>query len=245
MRLLPVSIRSGNLQVSGLQYVPAVQPKELSILLTHGYTAGKYSMDYLASILARKGYTCLTYDLPGHLLGATGGELREYEDALNCTMRCAEWFEGKTSGKLILAGHSLGAALSIHATIQYEKNSKSVLAGLVAMSIGENPFSGFESPLGQSMMQMRESHVAGLQAEQFLKEIDTHINHTNDVIITKSLFLAGEQDFIAPPDRVEALANRICKNSTYKELKTNHLEMPQRSANTILSWLQSLMELQV
>lgn len=242
MRLLPVSIPSGNLLVSALQYIPEGQASELSILLTHGYTAGKYSVDHLASVLARKGYTCLTYDLPGHLLGATGGELWRYEDALLCTLQCAEWLEQNTPGKLIFAGHSLGAALSIHATIEYEKMSKPNIAGLVAMSIGEDPYSGFESRLGQSMMQMRESHVAGLKADQFLKEIDTQVKCTDYVINTKSLFLAGDQDFVAPPNRVEALAHRVCTNSTFMELKTNHLEMPQKAANTILNWMKSSLE---
>jgi pimeloyl-ACP methyl ester carboxylesterase len=91
MRLARVTIGAPGARLAGIVYTPDGKRRPLGVVLAHGYTASKETMDLPASYLCGRGYPCLTFDFRGHKLGGSTGAMTGAEDAL-ADMRAAADF---------------------------------------------------------------------------------------------------------------------------------------------------------
>src|SRR5579863_3043568 len=86
------------------------------VVLCHGYSASKHNVDPLAFHLAVDGFSAFAFDFLGHKLGASTGPLRTAADLLENALD-AVGFVRTLPGveRIVLGGHSMGAATSIGA----------------------------------------------------------------------------------------------------------------------------------
>src|SRR5690242_2287330 len=94
--------------------MPEAPRKPVALLYAHGFTAGKYSLDGLASYLAGRGYEGLTFDFVGHKLGCSGGAMRHLSQATDNLAAVLAWLRRATDAEqIVLIGHSMGAAAAL------------------------------------------------------------------------------------------------------------------------------------
>jgi dienelactone hydrolase len=123
----------GENSISGLIYKPKrIIEKVPGILLAHGISTSKELLSGLALELSKNGYVALSIDLVGH--GKSSGNIMESELSLGLIQSAKYLSElDYVSGKIGLAGYSLGAGVSYYATSEVNE------AGLVLIGGGIGP----------------------------------------------------------------------------------------------------------
>ena len=248
MKLISLTIPNGDLKISALNYLPEGELRSTALIFSHGFTSGKYSLDSLASYLAGKGFEGVTYDFRGHKLGATGGEMNSALDTVKDLSSVLGWVrKNSRAERLVLIGHSMGAAASLKAASEdsmlFSENPERPLlqpiAGVACICIGLDPFKGFESDIGRSMLAQRADYVAGENAATILKGIEGMIVSASDLGDMPTLFIAAKQDVLISVARVEGLA-ALSRNSVFAQIESSHIEGPERSRSVIFQWLNQL-----
>jgi pimeloyl-ACP methyl ester carboxylesterase len=232
MKLEPLSFAAEGYDLAGLRYIPAVSRASFALLLVHGYTAGKYSLDSLACYLAMRGVPCVTIDLAGHKLGASGGIMQAPQSAVDDVKTVV----GQFVGEYALAGHSLGAAACLAAAADLAAGGHPPRF-VISMAMGEHPARGFQSVVGKKMLEQRDDYVIGAPAALFVNMLDEFVNRLT-AISCPALFIAARQDVLLPPDRVFALADRLSPVCDRLLIESSHMELPDTSRAPIYSWLK-------
>jgi pimeloyl-ACP methyl ester carboxylesterase len=243
LKLETVSIPGKDVALAGLRYLPERSIRDTALVFTHGFTAGKYSLDILASYLAQRGYEGLTFDLVGHKLGATGGQMLRAEQAAENLEQALHWLRLHTDARnIVLIGHSMGAAATLHVAARERsagtRLGQARLAGIVCMCIGRHPARGFEGVIGKAMLEQRSDYVAGAPALELLQQLDALVLSAQEVGELPALFIAAKQDALIAPERVAEVAALVGPTATVATVDTSHLEAPDRARPTVLQWLQ-------
>lgn len=255
MRLEVVTIPGRSIDLSGLRYLPDRDRRPIAVILAHGFTSGKYSMDNLASYLAARGYEALTFDFVGHKLGGTGGRMETIMQAPANLSDAMSWLRTVSDAeKIVLIGHSMGGAAALTAAaweISHlaspallgktgpRSTPASPLAGLVCMCMGTDPSAGFDTELGRAMLEQRRDYVAGAPALDLLREVDGLVESAAALDTLPVLFIAAKQDVLVKVERVERLA-QLAPRAAVQIVDSSHLEAPDRSRGVIFSWLARL-----
>ena len=241
MKLESVRIPAEGATLTGLYYVPEGRIKSTAIIYTHGFTSGKYSLDTPAGYLAARGYPGLTFDLIGHKLGGTGGEMLRTFQAAENLRDALTWVRGHLDvAQIVLVGHSMGAAAGVQvAAWERQRPGNPPLAGIVGICMGLEPATGFESQIGCAMLAQRRDYVAGAPALDLLTGLNTLVLSAAEIGDLPALFIAARQDVLLPVARVEALAALAGPNAVAVALDAAHLDAPDRSRATIIQWLEN------
>jgi pimeloyl-ACP methyl ester carboxylesterase len=114
-----------------------------SVVLLHGITASRRYVVHGSKVLARKGFTQVSYDARGHgesgpAPGASGYRYGELVADLAAVID-----EAVDSGRPVLAGHSMGA----HTAVAYALDNPERISGLVAIGPAYNGLAASEEAL--------------------------------------------------------------------------------------------------
>lgn len=255
MRLETVSIRGRASDIAGLRYLPEGNRRSTALLLAHGLTSGKYSLDSLANYLATRGFESLTFDFVGHKLGCSGGEMQTIGQAPGNLADALHWLRAVSEAEqIVLIGHSMGAAAAL-ATAAWELTERSTpeligkssgredlgapLAGVICICMGADPAAGFETAIGKAMLEQRQDYIAGARAIDLVHEIEGLAMSAAGLGPLPALFIAAKQDVLVSVDRVIRLA-QLAPNSTVQVIESSHLEAPDKSRAAVYSWLAQL-----
>ena len=241
MKLESLRIPAEEGMLTGLHYVPEGRIQSTGIIYTHGFTSGKYSLDALAGYLAGRGYPGVTFDLIGHKLGGSGGEMRHTHQAAENLRDVLSWVRGHLEiERIVLVGHSMGAAAGVQVAA-WENHHPGIppLAGIVGLCMGLEPAVGFESHIGRAMLAQRRDYVAGAPPLELLHGLSGLVAAAPAIGDLPALFIAARQDVLIPPARVEALAALAGANAAFTTLDAAHLDAPDRSRATIIQWLET------
>ncbi len=212
-------------------------------------------MDSLASYLSTRGFESLTFDFVGHKLGCSGGAMETMAQAPGNLGDALYWLRGNSEAEqIVLIGHSMGAAAAI-ATAAWELAERATpeligktghkeawgapLAGIISLCMGAEPAAGFDSAIGQAMLEQRRDYVTGAPAIELIREIGGLAATVSGIGELPALFIAAKQDVLVSVDRVLQLA-QLAPNSTVQIIESSHLEAPDKSRAAVYSWLLQL-----
>lgn len=198
--------------------------KELSAVLTHGYTASKSDQVSWAQRLSDAGIPAVIFDLPGHYLGGLHpvSSFEDFRDhAVECFEKAANFLDenlGSPSSRYALAGHSLGALLSVKA-LELDKFEDAIAIG-VGLGISQHKSAHlFESSFYQKTLNIRRQLVA--------PELDSDLvfpwinEEKRDLHVTgkRVHLICGEDDVVVGKGGMQALASHLESNGN--EVSTN------------------------
>jgi pimeloyl-ACP methyl ester carboxylesterase len=233
MKLARVSFPAATVTLAGLTYSPDNANRPTSIVLSHGYTASKESMDLMAAYLCSRGYSCLTYDFRGHKLGGSTGELTDMKDAIEDATSAAGFAMSRFgTERCVLVGHSMGALVSFAAAAQMSE-----VAGVAAVAVGPHPSQGFRSPAGAAMLAQRSDYVAGLEPMRLLEQFDGLVPVIGQIGDRPTLFVAAKADVLVKVERMRELAAMAGPRAEFAEVEGGHLDAPDRARGVVAGWL--------
>lgn len=234
MKLNRVTIPSNSVILAGLTYEPDTAPTSgPCIVLSHGYTASKESMDLMAAYLAQRGYQCLTFDCRGHKLGASTGLLTDLQEAVEDLRTAARWaMELFQVDTCVLAGHSMGALLSFAAAAEMPE-----VIGVAAVAVGPQPTHGFRSPVGQAMLALRSDYVEGIEPMRLLEQLEGLVPTVEQMVDRPTLFVAAKADVLVKSGKMRELSERAGPRAEFQEIEGSHLDAPDRARGAVAGWL--------
>ena len=106
-----------------------LEGQKAAVLLVHGITGTPSEMRYLAKTINRAGYTVLCNTLPHHC--STLEELKKvtWQEIVDCCSEDLKFLKEK-SGKVFVAGLSMGALMSMHLAYKFSAD----VSGIVALA---------------------------------------------------------------------------------------------------------------
>lgn len=233
MKLQRVPIPCGSALLSGLVYHPRRLLCTVVVVIAHGYTASKASVDTLAAYICARGYRCLTFDFRGHKLGASTGSMDRAEDAVEDLNAAADWaIQSGAAAGCVLAGHSIGGL----AALVVAQRRRDIL-GAAAIASGPTPTTAFHRPLGLAMLSQRADYVEGAAPLQIFREWDRIMEQWPGLGERPALFVAASADGMVKPSRVRLLAERCGPGAHVVEVDANHMEAPDRARGAVADWL--------
>lgn len=236
VRLQQTFVRAEGAILSALLYSPTGASREPFIVLAHGFTGSKESMDPIANYLATKGWRCLTFDFRGHKLGGSTGEMHAAEngrDDLRAVLRHAQ--EELGAARTVIAGHSFGGAMALGVAAEDPRT-----CGVAVLGTSASVVSGFESPAGAALMAQRGDYVRGAPPVQILTEATALAEKALPGLAIPVLLVAARGDIIVKPDAVKALAHRLHPLARFVLVDGSHMELPMRARGFLASWLEEI-----
>jgi predicted esterase len=271
MKILKAHLNYQNQITNALVFLPdgdgdteeerITKPLATFAILTHGYTSDKSSLLNWAIRLAESQVSVILFDLPGHYLG----NFSEVEDFEHFKKHAHELFydafvklqevflqnfpfeQGlleKSKLKLILAGHSLGALLSLKALMlpqfsEYQKLSIAVGLGIAP----KNVVHLFDTPFYKSTLKIREQLVsAALKPDNVFPWIK---EEKMSLMVRESTIhlITGTDDLVVGIDGMEKFAEvMIAKGNNVtmeRPSKLPHHE-PQLAASYVKKYLKKI-----
>ncbi|HXG24117.1 MAG TPA: alpha/beta fold hydrolase [Chthonomonadales bacterium] len=235
VKLTRISIPNGPVTLAGLIYEPDFSPRNLCVVLAHGFTASKESMDLLANYLSLRGYPCLTFDFRGHKLGGSTGEIHHAIELVSDIEAAITWAtHAFHRPHCALVGHSMGALIALVAARREE------VAGVAAIATGTHPSRGFDTAIGAAMLLQRTDYVLGVSPRILLEQFDCLTRYLEELGQKPVLFVAARGDGLVKPTRVRELAARFGPQVEFVEVEGGHLEAPDRARGIVAAWLDKI-----
>lgn len=223
---------ANGVSLAAIIYEP-VRDSAGAVVLAHGYTGCKETMDVPAAYLCSRGWQCLTFDFRGHKLGGSSGAMVSAADAID-DMAAAVHEARKVFGIRAIAavGHSMGGTAALVAASRDPD-----LVAIAALGTAGSVIRGFGSKAGESLMAQRGDYVIGAPASAILSQMGDLCASSLDVNDRPALFVAARGDVIVRPDQVRELAGRCGSSSEFVIVEGGHMDLPVRSRGFVAAWL--------
>lgn len=233
MKIFPIAYPSQGHSIRGLSYNPASGiPSPVRIILIHGYSSSKHAMDPLASALCHAGYAVVSIDLPGHKLGATGGTLTSFGQAVQSAMDANSGVP--YSYPSVYVGHSLGAATALVAAAR-----DGTAVGCASLGLGYPVTVMRPDPAVIAYYLARWDWIDGASPIEIGLEMDKAIpNHLPQLQGRPFLLINGQHDVELPPPSAQSLFEHARDPKEIKTVDTDHGGIPRMAAPVLLEWLQ-------
>ena len=228
----PVDIASAGGNVHGLFY-SAGDSTATCVVLCHGYSSSKHNVDPLAFYLASEGVAAFAFDFQGHKLGASSLPLRTPLDLLRNALDAVAYTHTR-SARIVLAGHSMGAATAIGAALDSPD-----VDGVIVMctALGRNRSLSGETILGG--LRNRAAYVDGPTPDEITKTMDGFTERIAEIAPRPLLVIAASKDAIVAPSAVHQLFETAGEPKTYELIEANHTDCAERAKFVALRWLQA------
>jgi pimeloyl-ACP methyl ester carboxylesterase len=229
-----LSFASAGGTVRGLFY-HAGQPSTC-VVLCHGYSSSKHNVDPLAFHLAVDGFAAFAFDFLGHKLGASTGPLRAGIDLLENALDAVAFVRALPGvERVVLGGHSMGAATSIGAAAHAPAAIEAVIAMATSLDRGH-----VLTDAGMlSGLQNRASYVDGAPPDEIALAMDTFTSHVAEISPRPLLVIAGSKDGLVGPSAVRRLFDAADEPKTFELIDANHTDCAERSRFAISRWLKA------
>lgn len=235
VQLTRVVIPSRDADLAGLLYEP-VQPADTTVVLAHGLTGSKESLDVLANYLCTRGWRCITFDFRGHKLGGSTGQMRSAQDALEDVVAVVRYVKRRhMATRVVLGGHSMGGSVALVAAAEDE-----AIVGVAVLGSGCSGASGFNTPAGRALMSQRGDYVSGAPASVIMDDIARLCRDRSRPLNKPTLFVAARGDILVRLDTVQRLATQHAPYSQFVAVDGAHMELPFRARGHLADWLDSL-----
>lgn len=229
----PVEFDSAGGTVRGLFY--HVGKPATCVVLAHGYSASKHNVDPLGFHLAVERFSALAFDFQGHKLGASSRPLRSADDLLTNALDAIAYVkEHRGAPRIVMGGHSMGAAVAIGAAAQ----SRAV-EGAIAMCTSGNrvrQMSG-EGLIGGLLN--RRAYVEGAAPQEIAAAMDGLTARIGQIAPRPLLVIAASKDALVPPSAVRSLFDEALEPKTYELVDANHTDCAERARFAIVRWLRA------
>jgi pimeloyl-ACP methyl ester carboxylesterase len=205
------------------------------VVLCHGYSASKHNVDLLAYHLAIEGYIALAIDFQGHKLGASTMPLARAEDLATNALDAVAFAKAQPLVKrIVLGGHSMGAATAIGAATR-TPDVAGVIAMCTALRRGQETASG---GLAGGLIN-RAAYVDGASPSEITTAIDRYTAQIAEIAPRPLLVIAAAKDALVAPSAVRQLFEAAAEPKSYELVDATHTDCAERSRFVVVRWLRA------
>jgi pimeloyl-ACP methyl ester carboxylesterase len=233
IRIELLSFASAGGTVRGLFYHAGLP--STCVVLCHGYSASKHNVDPLAFHLAVDGFSAFAFDFLGHKLGASTGPLRTGADLVENALDAVALARALPGvERVVLGGHSMGAATSIGAAAR-----SPVVEAVIAMATSLDRGRALIDGEMLSGLQNRAAYVEGAPPDEIALAMDEYTSHVAEIAPRPLLVIAGSKDGLVGPAAVRRLFDAASEPKTFELIDANHTDCAERSRFVISRWLKA------
>lgn len=221
-------------EIAFLHYRPR-KPRDLAIVAAHGYSSSKQNLDSLCAFLCAHGADVFSLDLPGHKLGASGGRLDTFDDALDAMAGVVAVAKERFQAPFVL-GHSLGALTAI-----VTAGVDPAVAGVVAIATGYRRPAALEALQKSFTVDLRAEYVDGAALPQLFADMDARLDAALPRLVGRpALYVLAENDAMVTPSSVVALFERAPEPKRLARIPSNHTAAAEHARSAVLQWLKDV-----
>jgi esterase/lipase len=232
---LPVTLSSSKGELAVLEY-EARRPRDVTLVVGHGYSSSKQNLDGLGAFLASHGFAVYSLDFPGHKLGASGGRLESVDDLLDAMAAVVAFARARGATTVYTAGHSMGAATALCTA-----SRDATVAGAVSIATGHGRPAVLNTLAARGVVDLRSSYVDGATLQQLAQEWEPLLD---DALIRLAgrpvLFVAAERDGMVSRASVEELYRRASEPKALVTVASDHTFAGDNSRSAVLQWLTAM-----
>lgn len=229
VELLHLRGRSNGVAV--LEY-EARRPRNVSLVVGHGYSSSKHNLDFLCSFLASHGFSVFSLDFPGHKLGASGGVLSGIDDLIDAMATAVE--QARSPGRpLYVMGHSMGAMTALLVAARDPQ-----ISGAIAIATGYGRPSVLDSLGLTQKTDFRSGYVDGLPLPELLAGAEERLAEALPKLAGRpQLYIAASRDAMVNVRGVEGLYRRASEPKTFLTIASDHTYAGDNARSEVLQWL--------
>jgi pimeloyl-ACP methyl ester carboxylesterase len=211
----------------------ARRPRNVSMVVGHGYSSSKHNLDFLCSFLATHGFEIFSLDFPGHKLGASGGTLRGIDDCVDAMAATVAFARTQTQVTPYTMGHSMGAMTALLAAA-----ADSTIPGVVAIATGYGRPTALSALMNRPGSDFRASYVDGVALPELTQSLDVHLDASLGLLKGRpQLYVAAARDAMVSQSSVRELFDRAPEPKTFETIDSDHTYAGDNARGTILKWL--------
>lgn len=218
--------------VAVLEYEPR-RPRNVTLVVGHGYSSSKHNLDFLCHFLASHGYAVFNLDFPGHKLGASGGTLRGVDDLLDAMRSVVSFARRHHEGPLYVMGHSMGAMTAL-----FTAAADPSIAGTIAITTGYGRPTAIDALRSKGVTDFRSSYVDGVALPDLVEGVDERFAQALPRLAGRpQLYVAAARDAMVSPRSVEDLYQRAHDPKDFIIIESDHTYAGDNSRGEVLQWL--------
>ncbi|HTX56550.1 MAG TPA: alpha/beta fold hydrolase [Candidatus Acidoferrales bacterium] len=230
-----VRVQAQRNEVAVLVYEPR-RPRNVSIVAGHGYSSSKHNLDFLCAFLRSNGFRVYNFDFPGHKLGASGGELRSFDDCTDAMAAVVSYARAQHPEPLYTLGHSMGAVTAL-----FVASADSTIAGAVAIATGYGRPSSLASLQAAGAVDFRSDYVVGVDLPTLFEDADARFERVLPQLQGRPvLYIAASRDAMVSPKSMRALFDRAPEPKKFVTIESDHTYAGEHARGEVLAWLSEL-----
>jgi pimeloyl-ACP methyl ester carboxylesterase len=230
VELFRVDAGSNTVAVLGYE---ARRPRDVTLVVGHGYSSSKQNLDMLCSFLAGHGFTIYSLDFPGHKLGSSGGCLNVVTDLTDAMGAVVVTARSRGASTLYVMGHSMGATTALCTAA-----NDPTIDGAISIATGYGRPQALNALARGGVVDLRSSYVDGLAlpalAEQWQPLLDAALPKLAG---RPTLFIAAERDGMVSRASVDDLFARAPEPKSFATVASDHTFAGDNSRAAVLAWL--------
>lgn len=212
------------------------RPRGVTVVAAHGYSSSKQNLDPLCAFLAMQGFDVFSLDFPGHKLGASGGELRGFDDCLDALAAVVAFARRFSSAPLYALGHSLGAMTALLGTA-----ADRTIDGVVSIATGYGRATALSNLMARPGTDFRATYVDGAPLQQVMVGVDARFDTGLPLLVGRpQLYVAATHDAMVSPQSARDLFDRAPEPKTFATVESDHTNAGERARRAVLEWLDRL-----